>query len=116
MKSLVCVVIGDGGVFVVEIDERKKVGVLKKMIKEGNSANIQCDEKDLTLYLAKKGDEYDARIERRAVSREMVRRQQILVDKLVQFSTAHALQPKCRSSMPQSTVKPNKPSVFSKLK
>ncbi|KAL3659003.1 hypothetical protein V7S43_015888 [Phytophthora oleae] len=58
MKSLVCVVIGDGGVFVVEVDERKKVGVLKKMIKEGNSASIQCDEKDLTLYLAKKGDEW----------------------------------------------------------
>ncbi|KAG1695635.1 hypothetical protein DVH05_019374 [Phytophthora capsici] len=51
MKSVVCVVVGDGGVIVVEVDKRKKVGVLKKMIMEGTA-----DEKDLTIYLAKKGD------------------------------------------------------------
>jgi hypothetical protein len=53
MKSLECVVIGDGSVFVVDIDERKKVGHLKKMIKEENGYSLPA--KDLILYLAKKG-------------------------------------------------------------
>ncbi|KUF91160.1 hypothetical protein AM588_10009662 [Phytophthora nicotianae] len=53
MKALVCMVIGDRSVFVMGIDERKKVGILKDMIKEKNSYSLPG--KDLTLYLAKKG-------------------------------------------------------------
>ncbi|KAI9990667.1 hypothetical protein PInf_018224 [Phytophthora infestans] len=55
MKSLTCVVVGDGKVFVVEIDERKKVGILKKMIKEKKTGDFLADQ--LTLYVAKKGIE-----------------------------------------------------------
>ncbi|ETL89625.1 hypothetical protein L917_11467, partial [Phytophthora nicotianae] len=40
MKVLVCVVIGDRSVFVMGIDERKKVGILKDMIKEKNSYSL----------------------------------------------------------------------------
>ncbi|KAL7691318.1 hypothetical protein Plhal304r1_c009g0034731 [Plasmopara halstedii] len=32
MKSLVCVVIGDGSVFVVDIDERKNVGIVSRLV------------------------------------------------------------------------------------
>ncbi|KAE9067107.1 hypothetical protein PF006_g30065 [Phytophthora fragariae] len=53
MKSLTCVVIGDGSVVVVEIDERKKVATLKKMIKEEKMYKLPADQ--LTLYVAKKG-------------------------------------------------------------
>jgi hypothetical protein len=53
MKSLVCVVIGDGSVFVVDIDERKKVAHLKEMITEKNRYPFAS--KDLKLYVAKKG-------------------------------------------------------------
>jgi hypothetical protein len=52
MKSLVCVVIGDGSVFVVDIDERNKVAHLKEMITEKNRYPFAS--KDLKLYVAKK--------------------------------------------------------------
>ncbi|GLD96971.1 hypothetical protein PINS_up005654 [Pythium insidiosum] len=55
MKSLMCVVIGDRSVFVVDIDDRKKVAHLKKMIKEEKPSIIKCDADQLTLYVAKKG-------------------------------------------------------------
>ncbi|EEY63272.1 crinkler (CRN) family protein, putative [Phytophthora infestans T30-4] len=53
MKSLGCVVVGDGRLFVVEIDERKKVGILKTMIKEAKMYKLPADQ--LLLYVAKKG-------------------------------------------------------------
>ncbi|KAE8972115.1 hypothetical protein PR001_g26700 [Phytophthora rubi] len=53
MKSLTCVVIGDGSVVVVEIDEHKKVATLKKKIKEEKMYKFPADQ--LTLYVAKKG-------------------------------------------------------------
>ncbi|OQS04262.1 Crinkler (CRN) family protein [Thraustotheca clavata] len=49
-----CVVIGDGSVFGVDIGERKKVGHLKDMIKEKTPSIIKCDADQLTLYIAKK--------------------------------------------------------------
>ncbi|EEY62744.1 crinkler (CRN) family protein, putative [Phytophthora infestans T30-4] len=56
MKSLGCVVVGDGSVFVVEIDECKKVGILKKVIKEEKMYKLPADQ--LLLYVAKKGDSW----------------------------------------------------------
>ncbi|POM79041.1 Crinkler (CRN) family protein [Phytophthora palmivora] len=56
MKSLTCVVVGDGSVFVVEIEDRKKVGILKKMVKEEKMYNLPVDQ--FTLYVVKKGDNW----------------------------------------------------------
>lgn len=55
MKSLVCVVIGDGKLLVVRIEGFMRVGDLKNAIKEQRSSVVTCDVADVTLYLAKKG-------------------------------------------------------------
>ncbi|GLE03037.1 hypothetical protein PINS_up011916 [Pythium insidiosum] len=53
MKALMCVVIGDGSVFGVNIDDHERVWQLKDMIKEKEM--YKCDADQLTLYVAKKG-------------------------------------------------------------
>ncbi|GMF10516.1 unnamed protein product [Phytophthora lilii] len=58
MKSLTCVIVGDGSVCVVEIDERKKVGILKKMIKEEKPSIVKCEADRLTLYVANNGENW----------------------------------------------------------
>ncbi|ETL89629.1 hypothetical protein L917_11466 [Phytophthora nicotianae] len=52
MKVLVCVVIGDRSVFVMGIDERKKVGILKDMIKEKNSYSLPFKEGVVTTVIS----------------------------------------------------------------
>ncbi|KAF0737468.1 hypothetical protein Ae201684P_006260 [Aphanomyces euteiches] len=47
--------IGDERVFEVAIEETKAVSYLTKIIKEGHG--FSCSEKDLKLYIAKKGEE-----------------------------------------------------------
>ncbi|KAE9016850.1 hypothetical protein PR001_g14543 [Phytophthora rubi] len=56
MKSLTCVVVGDGSVFGVDIDELKKVWHLKDMIKERKMYNFPADQ--LTLYIAKRSGDW----------------------------------------------------------
>ena len=50
MLTLICVVVGEGSPFSIDIDAGKTVDHLKKMIKEENSSSIKCDAKDLELY------------------------------------------------------------------
>ncbi|CAK4095628.1 unnamed protein product [Aphanomyces euteiches] len=50
MLTLVCVVVGEGRPFSVEIDAEKLVDVLKDKIKEKNKNTITCDAKYLELY------------------------------------------------------------------
>ncbi|KAH9110698.1 hypothetical protein AeMF1_007775 [Aphanomyces euteiches] len=54
MLTLVCVVVGDGSPFPVEIDADQSVGDLKDKIKATNPNSILCVAKDLDLYLALK--------------------------------------------------------------
>ncbi|OQR81454.1 crinkler (CRN) family protein [Thraustotheca clavata] len=56
MLTLVCIVVGEGRPFSVEIEPEKIVDVLKEKIKEKNKNTITCDAKDLELYLALKDD------------------------------------------------------------
>jgi len=60
MVTLVCVIVGEGRPFPVEIDAEKLVGILKDMIKEKNKNTITCDAKELELYHTSKGNtEFD---------------------------------------------------------
>jgi len=54
MLTLFCVVVGEGRPFSIKIDADETVDDLKKKIKEENPNTIQCDAKDLQLYLALK--------------------------------------------------------------
>ncbi|KAG3233379.1 hypothetical protein PI124_g21546 [Phytophthora idaei] len=54
--SLECAIVGQAGTFDVTIDDGKKVSVLKNAILKKNRRTIACDDKDLQLFLAKKGD------------------------------------------------------------
>ncbi|KAF4130791.1 hypothetical protein GN958_ATG20022 [Phytophthora infestans] len=47
-------VVGDGS-FVVEINEHKKVGILKDMIKEKKVYDFPADQLALPVYVTKKG-------------------------------------------------------------
>ncbi|KAL0592229.1 hypothetical protein ABG067_000336 [Albugo candida] len=51
--TLTCLLIGDGGVVGIEIDEHKLVAILKNEIARNIQNSITCDAKDLKLYLAK---------------------------------------------------------------
>ncbi|KAH9073221.1 hypothetical protein Ae201684P_015038 [Aphanomyces euteiches] len=55
MLTVVCVVVGEGRPFSVEIDAEKIVDALKKLIKKENMNTITCDAKELELYLARNG-------------------------------------------------------------
>lgn len=56
MKSLVCVVIGDGSIFGVDINEDKKVWHLKIEIQKMKMFKFPADQ--LVLYVAKKGGDW----------------------------------------------------------
>ncbi|TDH66644.1 hypothetical protein CCR75_004121 [Bremia lactucae] len=56
MVKLMCALIGEKGVFYVDIDEKEPVGDLKDAIKTENPNEIKCDAGDLELYLARKGN------------------------------------------------------------
>ncbi|ETV67028.1 hypothetical protein H257_16606 [Aphanomyces astaci] len=58
MKLFTCSDIGDGGVFIIDIDDQQKVGHLKDAIKAKNTSKVTCDASDLTLYLAQKHGEW----------------------------------------------------------
>ncbi|KAG9404696.1 hypothetical protein AC1031_004904 [Aphanomyces cochlioides] len=52
MKTLMCLVVRDGSMLVVDIDDQKQVGHLKDAIKEKKMYDFPADQ--LTLYVAKK--------------------------------------------------------------
>jgi len=58
MLTLYFLVVGEGSVFPVEIDEGKTVGVLKEEIKKKKKLFDQYDADELTIYLAKKDDHW----------------------------------------------------------
>ncbi|TDH66574.1 hypothetical protein CCR75_008811 [Bremia lactucae] len=56
MVELMCALIGEKGVFYVDIDEKKPVGALKNAIRTENPNKIKCSAAKLELYLARKGN------------------------------------------------------------
>ncbi|KAF0691433.1 hypothetical protein As57867_017279, partial [Aphanomyces stellatus] len=50
MRTLVCVVVGEGRPFSVKIEANEIVSELKKKIKDENKNTVTCDAKELELY------------------------------------------------------------------
>ncbi|KAG9408908.1 hypothetical protein AC1031_020820 [Aphanomyces cochlioides] len=55
MKSLMCVVIGNGSLFSVNVDENETVAHLKQKIKEKKPSTVHCHADKLTLFAANNG-------------------------------------------------------------
>nr|QUJ09350.1 crinkler 25 [Plasmopara viticola] len=58
MKSLTRVVVGDGSVFGVIVEDNQKVRELKRMIKDEKPSIAKCEADRLTLYVANKGENW----------------------------------------------------------